>query len=415
MSKITARFLELCKQRRLSGYHDQSMPSKFDNIVVGMSGGVDSSVCAALFAAYPNVHGVYMQNWGKDQSLTRPEEDACYEKEWKDAEKVAKHLNMPVEFVNFEKDYWLNVFAPMLEQYSMGYTPNPDIGCNQFVKFGKLMDHLDVKFGKNNYWLVMGHYARVLRRDSNPESSEPHLMRGLYQQKDQSYYLSQVSVPSLNQMILPIGHLTKPEVRELAKEVDLHTATKPDSQGICFVNNSQHGKFKNFLQEYLPSEPGNIITIDELTGNKTVWGKHPGIWSYTIGQKIGISLPQGDPRYQGAWYVSEKNKHTREIVIVRGKDNNNLFKDVVTVKHFKILSKNPLSKEELNEAINKETLHMQFRSLQAPVKVTSVEWINSNEFSLKLERKERAMAPGQYCCLYVNERVIGSGIIDCAR
>ena len=147
------------------------------------------------------------------------------------------------------------------DRYSLGNTPNPDIGCNQFVKFGKLMYHLDLKFGEGNYWICMGHYSRVLRTDD--AKSDPHLLRGFHAGKDQSYYLSQVSVKALNQMLLPIGNLTKPEVREMAKGLGLHTAAKPDSQGICFVNNSQHGKFKNFLEQYLPNDPGNIVTIDE--------------------------------------------------------------------------------------------------------------------------------------------------------
>ncbi|CDO96469.1 unnamed protein product [Kluyveromyces dobzhanskii CBS 2104] len=399
----------------MPGYQVQSMPSKFDNVVVGMSGGVDSSLSAALFSDYPNVHGVYMQNWGKDQSLSRPEDDPCYEKEWKDAEKLANYLNIPIEFQNFEKDYWFNVFEPMLEQYSIGYTPNPDIGCNQFVKFGKLMNHLDMKFGKNNYWLVMGHYARVLKTDVASHEQQSHLLRGFYHQKDQSYYLSQVSTNALNQMLLPIGNLTKPEVREMAQELGLHTATKPDSQGICFVNNSQHGKFKNFLKEYLPTEPGNIVTVDEISGEKEVWGSHPGIWSYTIGQKIGISLPQGDPRYHGTWYVSEKNKETNEIVIVKGKDNRALFKDYIFVKGFKALSDISPTETFLKDAIDNGELVMQSRSLQTPVKISSIELLNHSEFTLKLQTKERAIAPGQYCCLYINDRVIGSGIIDLIR
>lgn len=412
MSKIGRKFVEICRNRTVPGYKLQKMPSKFDNIVVGISGGVDSSLCAALFAGYPNLHGVYMQNWGKDQSLTKPEEEPCYERDWKDAQKVAKHLNIPIDFVNFEKDYWLKVFEPMLEQYNLGYTPNPDVGCNKFVKFGSLMDHLDEKFGKDNYWLVMGHYARVLEYENSKEKDNNHLLRAFYGKKDQSYYLSQVPVSALKQIILPIGHLTKPEVRDMASELNLHTSTKPDSQGICFVNNSQHGKFKNFLQEYLPSEPGNIVTIDRETGEKKVWGQHSGLWSYTIGQKIGLSLPQGDPRYQGAWYVSDKRRDTGEIVIVKGRDNEELYSDSVHVKHFKILSQENLSDSLLNESIKNGTLYMQFRSLQKPVKAIAYQWVNHNEFSLKLASKERAMAPGQYCCLYSNDRVLGSGIID---
>ena len=136
------------------------------------------------------------------------------------------------------------------------------------------------------------------------------------------------------------------------------------------------------------------------------------MWSYTIGQKIGLSLPQGDPRYQGAWYVSDKRRDTGEIVIVKGRDNEELYSDSVHVKHFKILSQENLSDSLLNESIKNGTLYIQFRSLQKPVKAIAYQWVNHNEFSLKLASKERAMAPGQYCCLYANDRVLGSGIID---
>lgn len=407
---MRSKFLDLCRQRIVHGYQMQHMPSKFDNIVIGMSGGVDSSVCAALFADYPNIHGVYMKNWGKDQSLTRPEEEECYEKDWKDAVKVGKHLNIPVELVNFERDYWNCVFEPMLEQYGSGFTPNPDVGCNEFVKFGSFVEHLDDKFGKDNYWLVMGHYARVLRTTGSEEMT--NLLRGFFKSKDQSYYLSQVSPRALNHTILPIGNLTKPEVRNFAAEVGLHIAKKPDSQGICFVNNSQHGKFKNFLEQYIPSKYGNIVTVDEHTGVKTTWGKHEGLWSYTIGQKIGISLPQGDPNYKGAWFVAEKDLHNNEIVIVRGRDNPKLFKDKLTFNKFKFLSMGPIEVEKLNELIEKNELFIQYRSLQRPVMVVSITKGKDDTFTILLEEPQRAVAPGQYCCLYSGERVLGSGIIS---
>ncbi|QLG71927.1 hypothetical protein HG535_0C02790 [Zygotorulaspora mrakii] len=411
---MLSNLAKLAVKRNPIGYKPQVWPGKFDNIVIAMSSGVDSSVSAALFAGYPNAKGIYMQNWTKEQSLTDPSDEPCYERDWKDVVRVAEHLNLPVERVNFEKDYWIDVFEPMLLQYDQGLTPNPDIGCNRFVKFGKLREVLDQKYGSNNYWLVTGHYARVLA--DVRAGSHQHLLRSFYTKKDQSYYLSQINFDILGQLLLPMGHLTKPEVRRVADSMQLPTANKPDSQGICFVNNSQHGKFNKFLQHYLPDSTGNIVTVDESSGIKRVWGSHQGLWSYTIGQKIGLSMPQGDPRYSGAWYVAEKLRDTNELVIVRGKDHDSLLKNQVTIQNFKILGCSP---EEFYDLLNSTSVRghitMQYRSLQDPITVHSYEFTHKDKgelaLKLKLESKQRAMAPGQYCCLYMGARVLGSGPI----
>lgn len=408
---MLSNLIKLVSKRTPAGYKPQLWPGKYDNIVIAMSSGVDSSVSAALFAAeYPNARGVYMQNWSKSQSLTDPTREPCYEKDWKDVHRVADFLNIPIDRVNFERDYWIDVFEPMLSQYNEGLTPNPDIGCNKFVKFGKLRKVLDEKYGNNNYWLVTGHYARVLYSERSPA---PHLLKSFYSNKDQSYYLSQINADILGQLILPMGHLTKPEVRSFAESLGLPTAKKPDSQGICFVNNSQHGKFNNFLEHYLPDSVGEVVTIDKATGNKTSWGQHKGLWSHTIGQKVGISMPQGDPRYSGAWYVSEKLKKTNELVIVRGQDNVGLFKDVVKVEKFVTLSSEFQDIRSLvRTAVSDRQLKMQYRSLQGSIVVKSCDFSeDGQEALLQLESKQRAIAPGQYCCLYVGDRVIGSGAI----
>lgn len=407
---MLSNWAKLAAKRQVTGYKLQKWPGKYDNIVVAMSSGVDSSVAAALYAnQYPNVRGVYMQNWGKSQSLTDPRYEPCYEKDWKEVVKVAKHLNIPVDRVNFEQDYWLDVFEPMLDGYSKGWTPNPDIGCNKFVKFGKLRQHLDDKYGKGNYWLVTGHYSRILESEQGRES---HLLRSFYSKKDQSYYLSQISPDVLSRTLFPVGHLTKPEVRQLAESIALPSANKPDSQGICFVNNSQHGKFKNFLEHYLVDSKGDIVTIDEDTKVKQKWGEHKGLWSYTIGQKIGLSMPQGDPRYSGTWYVSEKLTQSNELVIVKGRDNAALYKHTLYVQDFIPLGLDTEKvKSSILSAVLNGSLTMQYRSLQEPIRISSCNFTSSDRIIIQLDTKQRAMAPGQYCCLYVGERVLGSGSI----
>ena len=418
---LLSKYQNIINKRIIPGWI-QRKPSKFDNIIVAMSSGVDSSLCASLYSSFPNVHGIYMRNWTNNNDSDETIKN-CDEQDWKDAQRVAKFLNISINLVNFEQDYWIDVFEPMLNKYQLGSTPNPDILCNKFVKFGKLNQLLDQKYGKGNYWLVMGHYSRVLY---NNETNKYGLFRGIDNHKDQSYYLSQVNSNVWSRTLLPMGHLYKTEVRNFANELQLPSAMKPDSQGICFVNNSQVGKFKNFLKEYIPRTPGNIITIDPQSKEKQIWGQHDGIWSYTIGQKIGISMPQADPRYKGTWFVSEKLIKSNEIVIVKGRDNNKLFHNQLQVGNFEILDDSidiEQFKRKINDCINKNTLNMQYRSLQEPIKINKCEIKTNSEFlqeiqnsrdiqlNIQIEKSQRAMAPGQYCCIYDNNEVIGSGPI----
>ncbi|SCU94046.1 LAME_0F05886g1_1 [Lachancea meyersii CBS 8951] len=396
------------KSRQLPGYGSMKLPGKFDNIVIAMSSGVDSSVAAAMFAGFPKAQGVYMQNWSASEANVGLGKERCHERDWKDVEKVASHLGLPVDRVNFEQDYWQDVFEPMLQGYQLGITPNPDIGCNKFIKFGRLRTYLDSKLGNDNYWLVTGHYAQVLPHISTGES---HLLRAFYKPKDQSYYLSQIPRSVLPQLCLPMGALTKPEVRKMASEIELPTATKRDSQGICFVANSQHNKFKKFLQQYLPKQPGNIVTVGEEDGSTTVWGQHTGLWNYTIGQKIGISMPQGDPRYSGAWFVAQKLQSFNEIVICRGRDNPKLFANRLVVSGFEPLGDSVEMGNILEDNVSRREIFIQYRSLQEPIVVSDVSMQISGSLCLTLSEAQRAMAPGQYCTIYHKERILGSGII----
>ncbi|SCU91486.1 LAFA_0F04038g1_1 [Lachancea sp. 'fantastica'] len=412
-AKCLAQLLKFSglKSRQLPGYGPLKLPGKFDNVVVAMSSGVDSSVAAALFAEFPKAQGIYMQNWSATEDTVGPGKEFCHERDWKDVEKVGKHLGLPVDRVNFEQDYWQDVFEPMLQGYQQGLTPNPDVGCNKFIKFGKLKAHLDSKLGNNNYWLVTGHYAQALDSIS---SGETHLLRAFYKPKDQSYYLSQIPRTILPNLCFPMGVLTKPEVRQMANELELPTANKRDSQGICFVANSQHNKFKSFLQQYLPAQSGDIITQDETNGSKIVWGQHTGLWNYTIGQKIGLSMPQGDPRYTGAWFVARKLQDTNEIVICRGRDNPMLFSNRLKITKFEPLGDSDDVFHVLTETVKDREIRIQYRSLQDPILVTSISRMEG-DIELVLNEPQRAMAPGQYCTIYHQERIMGSGIIKCSQ
>lgn len=387
------RRLHTLPRLRFSDVYAQRTPKSTDRIVVAMSSGVDSSVAAAMYSRqFRNVEGVFMANWNQLDA------ERCLEKDWKDVQEVAEKLDIPVRQVSFERDYWTEVFTPMVEAYERGVTPNPDVNCNRFVKFGALYEHLDHQYSGEPWWLVTGHYARVMEH----RDGEMHLLRSYSKEKDQSYYLSQVPSQILPRLLFPVGHYTKPEIRALAHDWDLPVATKPDSVGLCFVNPSQR-KFHEFLRSFINESPGNITTEDGQ-----VWGRHDGLWSYTIGQKVGISMPQGDPNYKGSWFVSDKNFETNDIVIVRGSDNAKLFQSVVYVSDFVPLGELNLLEFPLDEVT------VQYRSLQEPTRVKSIQ-VRGDGLIFQLLEKRRAVASGQYLAVYHGDRCLGSGVVRFAE
>lgn len=364
----------------------QPVPKLTDNVIVAMSSGVDSSVAASLYKHYPNVKGIYMANWD--------ETAGCNEEEWKVVKNVCRLLNIPSERVSFEKEYWQQVFVPMINGYEVGITPNPDLNCNKFIKFGSLVEYLNGKYD-GNYWLVTGHYSRVLQ---NTTTKEFNLFRSSYMPKDQSYYLSAIDKSTISRVLLPIGHMTKPQVRDIASDLNLINKDKQDSMGLCFVSQDTK-KFHEFLDEYIQPNPGDIV--DE---EGKVWGKHEGLWYGTIGQRARVSMPQGDPKYKGQWFISDKNVDKNQLIIVKGTNHPKLFKNYLKVKDFKWLS----------DYDKQEELTLQYRSLQTPI---TIEWLKQDPdgICIKIYDKQRAMAPGQNVVVYSDERVLGSGIIEDAR
>lgn len=383
---LIRRYISTLQQpvNELPSTYIQPQPDKNDEIVIAMSSGVDSSVAAALYASYPNVRGVYMANWSQTAK--------CTEADWNDVQKVCNHLKIPCQRVNFEREYWNDVFQPMVKQYEQGLTPNPDTGCNKYIKFGVMIDHLTKILPKEKkWWLVTGHYARIMQHQP---TGEHHLLRGYSQLKDQSFYLSSINKQILPRILMPIGHYIKSETRDLAKKHNLHIAEKPDSQGLCFVSQGQH-KFRDFLNEYIPPNPGNIITEDGK-----VWGKHNGLWHATIGQRSAVSMPQGDPNYTGVWFVSEKRVETNELVIARHGDNPVFFHDKLNVDNW----------VWLNKPKDLSNIQLQFRSLQKPVPVKEFK-VEGKNMEIHMSEKSRAMAPGQNVALYEGSHVLGSGVI----
>ncbi|CAK7902377.1 mitochondrial tRNA-specific 2-thiouridylase 1 [[Candida] anglica] len=374
--------------------YEQVEPDKDDEIVIAMSSGVDSSVTASLYAkSYKNVRGVYMANWSQSAK--------CLEDDWNDVKRVCGQLKIPCERVNFEREYWTDVFEPMINMYKNGLTPNPDVGCNKYVKFGKMIEHLHNKFENvdKKWWLVTGHYARIMR---HRESGKYHLLRGLYPNKDQSYYLSMLPPDTLSRVLMPIGHMTKPDVREIAAKENLITASKPDSQGLCFVS-QDNKKFGSFLDEYIRPNPGNYVTEDGK-----IWGTHNGLWHATIGQRANICMPQGDPKYKGVWFVSEKRTDTNELVIVKGGNNAALYASKLRVRDWQWLETNFDTSKFCTD-----NLTIQYRSLQnSPDAVASFESLGNDEVEIHLKESARAMAPGQNIVLYNGNRVLGCGVLQ---
>ncbi|TXK90568.1 tRNA 2-thiouridine(34) synthase MnmA, partial [Parageobacillus sp. SY1] len=271
---------------------------KDTRVVVGMSGGVDSSVAALLLKQQGyDVIGIFMKNWDDTD-----ENGVCTATEdYEDVVRVCNQIGIPYYAVNFEKQYWDKVFTYFLDEYKAGRTPNPDVMCNKEIKFKAFLEHA-LSIGAD--YVATGHYARVEYRDG-----EYKMLRGVDQNKDQTYFLNQLGQSVLSKVMFPIGHLEKAQVRQIAKDAGLVTATKKDSTGICFIGERD---FKEFLSNYLPAKPGIMQTLDG-----EVKGKHDGVMYYTIGQRHGLGIGgSGEP-----WFVVGKNVKENILYVAQGFNN----------------------------------------------------------------------------------------------
>ena len=369
------------------------------HVYVGMSGGVDSSVTAALLKKQGyRVTGVYMKNWTTDlPGFVCPWAD-----DLADAKRVAVQLDIPFKVFDFQKEYKHQVVDYMIAEYQAGRTPNPDIMCNQEIKFDLF---LKAALSDGADMIATGHYARVGRSDaSSPPSSTPsktgggeeggerrqaNLLAGLDKNKDQSYFLYRVTEEALRKTLLPVGELTKPEVREEARKLGLVTAGKKDSQGICFV-----GKIgiKEFLQNYVEAEPGDIV--DKKTGK--VIGQHDGAIYYTIGQRHGLHVGGGLP-----YYVVGKDMDRNIVHVTTDLNDENLWKQELNLTNVHWINEPPVEGATV-------LARTRYRASLIP---THVERLSDNEIYLKLSEPERALTAGQSAVLYDGDRVIGGGIV----
>ena len=355
-------------------------------VVIGMSGGVDSSVAAIMLqkAGY-EVIGLFMRNW--DASLNNDilgnptlENNICpQEQDYNDALEVCKKLNIPLHRIDFVKEYWDYVFTYFLDELKKGRTPNPDIMCNKYIKFDMFVKEAK-KIGAD--YIATGHYARI---------KDGKLLRAIDDNKDQTYFLSQLSKEQLSNVLFPIGDLPKPEVRKIAQEYDLITAKKKDSTGICFIGERN---FKQFLKNYLPNIPGDIVNIET---NETL-GKHIGLMYYTIGQRKGLDIGG----YADKLFVVGKDLEKNILYVAIGSENEYLKSTSCIVDTINWISeKKPTCC----------TAKFRYRQKDNDVEL---EYLDNDEILVKYDNV-KSVTPGQACVFYDGEEVLGGGIIKEVR
>jgi len=353
-------------------------------IIVGISGGVDSSVSALLLKQQGyDVAAVFMKNWEADD-----EDDYCpAEQDLSDAQQVCDTLNIDLEGVNFSDQYWDRVFAYFLQEYSAGRTPNPDILCNKEIKFRAF---LDFALSRGAEKIATGHYVRSEQRDG-----VYYLLRGLDQDKDQSYFLYTLQQDQLAKCLFPVGELSKPEVRKLAEQNNLITYNKKDSTGICFIGERD---FKSFLQRFLPAQPGDIVTADG-----DVLGRHDGLMYYTRGQRQGLGLG-GQAKYgPEPWYVADKDLDENKLIVVQGHDHALLQSHWLTANNL-----DWVSGRELNTPLHC-TAKTRYRQTDATCYLKPQA---DNSLHVEFEQPQWAVTIGQSVVFYQDEVCLGGGIIN---
>lgn len=348
-------------------------------VVVGMSGGVDSSVTAHVLKEQGyNVIGIFMKNWDDTD-----ENGVCTATEdYEDVIAVANQIGIPYYAVNFEKEYWDRVFEYFLAEYRLGRTPNPDVMCNKEIKFKAFLDHA-LRLGAD--FVATGHYAQVEYVDG-----EHRLLRGKDDNKDQTYFLNQLSQDQLARTMFPIGHMDKKDVRAIAEEAGLATAKKKDSTGICFIGERN---FKEFLSEYLPSQPGEMRTLDGV-----VKGRHDGLMYYTLGQRHGLGIGgDGDP-----WFVVGKDVENNVLFVGQGFHHDALYSDALLASKLSWTGAAPTG--EFRAAAK-----FRYRQQDVPVTVAPLE---NGEVLVKFDEPQRAITPGQAVVFYDGDVCLGGATID---
>ena len=351
-------------------------------VVIGISGGVDSSVAALLLKQQGyEVIGLFMRNWDStinNDYLGNPNLDNSIcpqEEDYNDAKEVCDKLGIPLHRIDFVKEYWDNVFTYFLDELKKGRTPNPDIMCNKYIKFDLFLEKA-YELGAD--YVATGHYARII---------DGKLSRAVDLNKDQSYFLAYVDRNKFKNVLFPIGELEKPKVRKLAIEAGLVTAKKKDSTGICFIGERN---FSKFLENYLPNQPGDIVNIE----TKEKVGAHIGLMYYTIGQRRGLNLGGNNDKS----YVVEKDLENNILYVALGDENKYLYTTKAMIEDFNFLT---------DERPDSCTCKFRYRQKDIDVRVES---LNGNNLYVMYEGA-KAVTPGQFCVLYDGDTCLGGGMI----
>ena len=352
-------------------------------VIVGISGGVDSAVAALLLQQQGyRVQGLHMTNWDADDDYCEAAHD------YQDARKVCADLDIPLHHVNFAREYRDKVFADFLAEYRRGRTPNPDVACNRQIKFGDCLEY-SMRLGADK--VATGHYARIAKRDGGYQ-----LLKGLDQEKDQSYFLHAIRPEVLPQIMFPLGELHKPEVRRIANDYGLPNYARRDSTGICFIGERP---FKEFLQGYIPEQPGNIETPE---GN--IIGRHDGLMYHTLGQRQGLAIGGLRDYSDEPWYVAGKDLERNVLIAVQGNTHPLLWSDTMQTDVVHWLVPPPG---------NSFRCQVKTRYRQDDV-LCDVQLNAAGAALVNFQQPVWAVTPGQYAVFYSADMCLGGGVINAA-
>lgn len=357
--------------------------SSTGKVIVGMSGGVDSSVSALLLLEQGyQVEGLFMKNWDEDDGT-----EYCTAKEdLADAQAVCDRLGIRLHTANFAAEYWDNVFEHFLAEYRAGRTPNPDILCNREIKFKVFLEYAEILGAEK---IATGHYVRQGER-----GGRPRLLKGIDANKDQSYFLHAVPEAAIARTLFPVGELEKPVVRELAEKHGLATARKKDSTGICFIGER---RFRDFLQQYLPAQPGRIETPEG-----EVIGEHMGLMYYTLGQRQGLGIGGLANHPDAPWYVAGKDLERNVLIAVQGKHHDLLYTNALATEAMDWVAGAPPASEAYL------TAKTRYRQSDVPCQVVTQA---DGGVVVLFDAPQRAVTPGQSLVLYDGDICLGGGVI----